>query len=191
MLPPASRADSPVRPRWGLALRRIHAVSALVVVTAIGLGLAMTHLVSDAGLRFDLYQMHKSFGMLALLLVLLRIIVRLGQEAPEPVGSFWQRRLAALVHKGIYLLLLIMPACGWAMVSASPLPVPTVIFGLWILPSALKPDFALYQALKTTHSLLGWTFCALLLLHLAGAVAHWKSGIVSAMWRLRHNEASQ
>ena len=94
------------------------------------------------------------------------------------------------MHKGIYLLLLLMPVCGWAMVSASPLPVPTVVFGLWTLPPILKPDIALYQALRTTHALLGWTFCALLLLHLAGAVVHSKSGIVSAMWRLRRNEAN-
>ncbi len=151
-------------------------------------GLAMNHLINDAGTRFEVYQLHKSVGFIALALTLLRIVSRGVLQArrgvPNPVGALWQRRLAAYVQAGFYLALLAMPMLGWAMVSASPIRIPTQIFGLFALPPLLAPDLALYGWLKSLHRAMGWLLGALLLLHVAGALWHWREGVMGRMWRL-------
>ncbi len=171
-------------PRWGLGLRRVHALSAMVLLVAATLGLAMTHVVRDPGLKFELYQWHKSVGVTVFALLLLRVGLRLRHPSPQGVGTALQRRLAAVTHRAFYVLMLVLPLTGWAMVSASPLPVPTIVFGLFTLPPLLSPDMARYQALKGLHGWLAWGFCFLALVHVAGAAAHWRRGLVSQMWLL-------
>jgi cytochrome b561 len=175
-------------PRWSQPVRIIHAISALVVILALAGGLAMNHLISDAGTRFEVYQLHKSVGFTVLVLTVLRIVSRgvfqLRSGSPPPVGALWQRRLATWVQAGFYLALLAMPVLGWAMVSASPIRIPTQIFGLFTLPPLLPPDLVLYGWLKTLHRALGWLLGVLLLLHVAGTLWHWREGVMGRMWRL-------
>ena len=52
----------------------------------------------------------------------------------------WERRGSAVVHAALYGLLLVLPLLGWAAVSASPLNIPTVLFGA--IPWPHLPGFA-------------------------------------------------
>jgi cytochrome b561 len=162
----------------------MHALGAVAILATLVLGLGMVHLVTESGLRFALYQWHKSCGALVLALMLLRSVFRFRHSAPIPLGAPWQSLLAKVTHFAMYMLLLALPVVGWAMVSASPLPVPTVIFGIWTLPPLLKPDLTLYLALRTLHACLAWGLCGVVVLHIAGAFTHWRGGHVQAMWRL-------
>jgi cytochrome b561 len=171
--------------RWSLAMRRIHALAAIMIVTAAAIGLAMTHLVSDIGLRFELYQWHKSFGFVVLAIMVARWVARLTVTAPVAVGKPWQHMLATLIHWFFYLALIALPLTGWAMVSASPLPVPTVLFGVLTIPNILRPDLALYGQLKALHGWLSWATLLALVLHVAGALLHQRDNILRRMWRLR------
>ena len=126
--------------RWPLTLRRIHAAAAAGVIVAMVIGLAMTHMVADIGLRFELYQWHKSFGFAVLGLMLARWAARLTITAPSGVGGRWQRRLATVLHGFFYVALIALPVTGWCMVSASPVRVPTILFGVLPVPDILGPD---------------------------------------------------
>jgi cytochrome b561 len=172
-------------PRWPLGLRRMHALMALGLAATFGMGVAMTRGGLDAGLRFDLYQLHKSFGIAMLAMLVARAALRLKSRPPSPIGPRWRASAAAAVHAALYACLFALPLVGWAMASTSPLPIPTVVFGLFTLPALLAPDPALHEALKLSHRLLGWTLASLLVAHVAGALTHRGQRLVSRMWTVR------
>ncbi|MFN8830623.1 MAG: cytochrome b [Labrys sp. (in: a-proteobacteria)] len=175
------------RERWPAGLRLVHGVAALVVLTTLGIGLWMTHLLADAGQRFSWTQTHKSLGVLALALFVLRLPIRWTAIAPAGLGDAIRDKAAAVAHLLLYGLLLAVPLSGWAMASTSPLPVPTRVFGLFTLPPIAAPDFALYQTFHALHQSLAWALGALVLVHVAGALTHGaRTGMVlRRMWSLR------
>lgn len=118
--------------------------------------------------------LHKSIGLTALALSLLRLAWRLGHRPPPlprevPV---WQRRLAHGVHWSLYALMIAMPLSGWVFTSASAKPRPTT-FGLFDVPSLpIGPDEALNASVRDAHGLLAWITLLLIALHVAGALKH-------------------
>ena len=125
--------------------------------------------------RFAIYPWHKSFGILVLFLSVGRLAWRLGHRPPpEPPGMpRWQSAASKATHWAFYALMIAMPLLGWAMVSASPLPIPTVLFGVVPWPDLPLPEGEAEAALwKTLHSLGAKVFIALLVLHVAAALKH-------------------
>jgi cytochrome b561 len=126
-------------------------------------------------LGFRLVQLHKSTGLTILLLALARLALRLREGFPplpeHMTGN--ERRLARLTHWGFYALMIGLPLSGWAMVSMSPLGLPTLWFGLFEwphLPLATSKPGA--EAAGGVHEALAFGAIALLLLHVAGALKH-------------------
>lgn len=155
-------------------MRAIHWISAALIAGMIGLGLYMTHADIEAGEAFDLYQWHKSFGFVALALVVIRLIIRMCVNRPSfPRGMRpVEIALAKAAHALFYALLFALPLLGWIMVSASPLPIPTMLFGLAEIPSIAAPNEQLYEAARTAHRLCAWTLAALIVMHIAAALKH-------------------
>lgn len=159
---------------WGWPAKLLHWLVALLVTALLVVGFTMVWLVSELGTKFQLYQTHKSVGLLVLALVLLRLGWRALNPAPRlPEGlAPWERRAAGLTHKGFYLLLIAMPVSGWLMSAASPLVVPTVVFVLFTLPHPIGPDPALFAVLQTVHAVLAVLLVVLLVLHVGAAAKH-------------------
>lgn len=63
---------------------------------------------------------HYWSGIAILVLVALRIIIRLIQGAPEPVGDGLQLKAAKAIHAIFYLLLIAVPATGLLALYVSP-----------------------------------------------------------------------
>ena len=160
---------------WGWPAKLLHWVVAVLVLGLIGVGFTMVWLVSDLGTKFELYQLHKSFGVLVAMLVGLRLVWRgLNPVVPALPDTLqpWERRLAAATHHGFYALLLLMPLTGWITASASPLGVPTVVFGLVELPNPIGPNAALEGAMSVVHGLLAVLLVLALTLHVGAALKH-------------------
>ncbi len=157
----------------------LHWLLALAILGMVFLGGYMSDLPrTDAG-KYPLYQWHKSIGIIILLLSVLRLVWRLMHKVPAMPATtpHWQKWAAKLAHFGLYGLMLGLPLSGWAMVSASPLNIPTVLFGIipWphlpILPDlANKADYAKF--FYETHELLVTLFWFLLAAHVAAALYH-------------------
>jgi cytochrome b561 len=157
-----------------------HWVIAFAILGQIGLGWTMSDLPN--GMRkFELFQLHKSVGLTILLLSLGRVAWRLTHRPPPYAEGVrgWQRRLATTVHVGFYVVMLALPLTGWALVSASPLNIPTELWGVvpWphlpglsTLPGEQKE--AVSGVLSDTHAWLVRLTLALLALHVAGALKH-------------------
>ncbi|MEK0085215.1 cytochrome b [Benzoatithermus flavus] len=160
---------------WGWPTKLLHWVTALAVIGMLGLGFSMVWLVADLGARFRLYQLHKSTGLLVLVLALVRLVWRsLNPVVPELPATMpaWERTAARLTHRGLYAFLLLLPLTGWLMTAVSPLGVPTVVFGLLTLPDPLPPDGRLEGVLQVAHALLAVLLVLLLVLHVGGALRH-------------------
>jgi cytochrome b561 len=161
---------------WGAVAKILHWAMAIGILTMIGCGVAMHwFLDGDIGLKFAVYQFHKSLGFTMLCLAGMRLAWRLAaRETPRPLDGITpaQRRLAEAVHIGLYGCLVAQPLIGWLLASASPLNIPTIVFGLFTLPRLVPGDPVLESRFAVAHSLVGWTLVGLLTLHLAGAVWH-------------------
>ncbi|MBX9932098.1 MAG: cytochrome b [Methylobacterium sp.] len=161
---PAPQAYSPAQKllHWGFAL---------LVFILVPLAIAMTN-VGEGPLQNQLYEWHKSFGLVALCLVLARILVRLSRGAPElEVGiPTWQKRAAGLSHAALYGLILIVPLLGWAGTSACCAPVKL----FWTIPLTLpiSGGMAMGGPILTVHTIAAFALVALVALHVGAALHH-------------------
>lgn len=165
--------------RFGLIAVFLHWLIALLFIAMIAIGLAMTSLALTDPLTFPLYQLHKSIGVTVFGLVGLRLFWRASGTVPtlpEDLTGF-ERLAARLAHWGLYAILIAMPLTGWVIVSASPLGIPTILYGLVKLPHigfiAARPDkAAIEDVASTVHEVLAWCGIALVVLHAGAALRH-------------------
>ncbi|NRG18468.1 cytochrome b [Rhizobiales bacterium] len=156
-----------------------HWTMAVLILALVGLGLYMTGLEQTDPSLYPLYQLHKSLGLTALALAVLRLAWRVINPSPRlpQTMSRIERVAAHLGHAGLYALMLAIPLSGWLMVSASPWGIPTVIFNLFTVPhlpvpEALGDKAAAEAVLKGVHEILGWSLIVLVGLHVAAALKH-------------------
>lgn len=159
-------------PRWSTALIALHWLAGALILELVAHGFIMVHAGLSAAAAFDLYQSHKSIGFAVLALTALRLVLRLGSKAPTPLGPPWERQLARMVQTALYALSLGAICSGWLVVSASPLPIPTRFFGLFVVPDIARPDPALFAAATFAHGIAAWSIAGLAALHVAGALKH-------------------
>lgn len=165
--------------RYALPAILLHWVQAVLVVWLLWLGWTMVDLPKGAE-RSAAYGLHKSLGLLMLMLVVVRIAWR-GLHPVMPVASEgWEARLATLTHRGLYVFLLLAPLAGYLASSFTPYPLK--FFGL-VIPKAGFPDEALNGLFKLGHQCLVWGGAVLIGLHIAGALKHlWlRDGTVQRM----------
>lgn len=131
--------------------------------------------VADVVTKFRLYHWHKSLGFTILALAVLRILwaltsVRPALPAAVPAG---EKQLALGSHILLYLALIILPLTGWAVVSTSPLPIPTWVFGWFVMPSLpLGISLQAQQAWSSLHGFLAYAAVFLAGVHGLAALRH-------------------
>ncbi len=160
--------------RYGWVAIAFHWAIALLVIGQWLLGEAMSEWVSDRNLRFALFQWHKSFGLLILLLAGARILWRLWEPVPRPPVDqpLWQVRLARVVHWALYALILLMPLSGWLRVSTAERQLPIMFFDLFEVPKLMGPNKSLSAIFEEAHEVMASLILVLVLMHVAGALYH-------------------
>jgi cytochrome b561 len=164
---------------WGWVTRLLHWTMAALILFQLGFGLYMTR-VSDLLERFVLTQTHKSWGFVVFLLALARILWRLANPARPPLPATmpaWQLRAAGLSHAALYVLMILMPASGWLMASASPtqdlLQMQNLVFGRYALPDPFVPGVAAIEdAARAVHVTAALCLTLLLAVHAGAALKH-------------------
>lgn len=180
---------------WGWVARLLHwAVAALVLLQFGIAGYILT--LDDLATRFEVAQVHKSWGTVILAVVLLRLGWRLAsRQVPRlrPTMPAWERRLAHGSHAALYVLLVVVPLAGWVYASAAPLQglmgIENQVFGLFALPDPWPDgDEALADAAWLVHRAGALLLLALILLHVAAALKHHlvdRDDVLARMARLR------
>lgn len=157
----------------------LHWAIALLLIANIGLAWWFQNIPKSLT-TFQLMQLHKSTGILILLLSLARLGWRLIHPVPPyPAGlPAWEKAAASAVQWGFYLVMIGMPLTGWIMVSGSKTNIPTVIYGLVPWPhlpfvhGATGAAKSFWHTVGETHGLLAKLAYGLILLHVAAALKH-------------------
>lgn len=157
--------------RYGLVTIANHWLTAVLMIGMVILGLYMADLPKGPA-KGDLVNIHKSVGILVLMLGVLRVVWRSGNRQPAALASLppWQHKTARLLHYVLLALILLLPLSGWMMSSAAGRPVS--FFGQFTLPSLLSENKSLADSLRDVHEALAWTLVAVLTVHVAAALQH-------------------
>jgi cytochrome b561 len=157
----------------------LHWVMALGILALAAIGLVMVHLNIPLRRKFELYQLHKSIGVTILLAALLRMGWRLMHKPPELPAHMPSLEQAAAVggHLILYFFLFALPLTGWALVSASVLGIPTVLYGVIPWPhlpilTTLTDKAPVEAFLKHIHAYGAWTLIAIVAGHAGAALRH-------------------
>lgn len=161
--------------RYSTSLRVLHWLRAVIVLGLLWAGWQMTGMNDEIPSKYELYYpWHKSFGVLAFLLVLTQIAVRLRTpRLPQPLQTLapYERLLSTLVQRAMYGLLVVVPLMGYSMSSTYTQSDGVFFFGVDLPELLPKNDdwFVVFQAL---HKYLAYTLLVLIVLHVAGALKH-------------------
>ncbi len=120
-----------------------------------------------------LINLHLSIGVVILLLVVLRLLWRIGHPVALIADNVpvWQHRGAKATHAMLYFLLVLLPFMGWASASARGWSID--LFGLVPLPRILPSDPALGAQLGGIHVWTSYALLGFVGLHVAAALYHY------------------
>lgn len=166
------------QPRYSLLQRLIHWAVAIIAVGLLAAGLTLGILGFDGakeafGLDATnaLYKYHKTFGVIMLGLMTLRLVLKLMLGRPDynpPLPRF-NMVASSAVHGLLYVSLLVQPVLGWLATASGGFPVQ---FFSSKLPGLIGKDKALSETLYGLHGLVGWLIIALIAIHVGAALMH-------------------
>lgn len=161
--------------RYPTSLRLLHWVRAVIISGLLWAGWHMTGMNDEVASKFELYYpWHKSFGVLAFLLVLTQIALRVRiPDIPQPLETLapYERLLSRLIQRVMYALLVIVPLMGYSMSSTFTMSDGVFFFGV-NLPELLPKNDDWFVVFQLLHKVCAYTLLALIVLHIAGALKH-------------------
>lgn len=167
--------------RYDRIAMTLHWVVAVLIVVGVVAGLAAAN-ADDANVR-ALVDFHKSIGLTALGLIVLRILWRLSHKPPPLPRSYpkLEKTGAHAAHFALYAVMLLLPLTGYIHDSAwrGAATHPIVLFGLIPFPRigfietlGLATKDLVHEAFSAIHTYLGYILYALVALHIGGALKH-------------------
>lgn len=158
--------------KYHISSRILHALMAVLIITLFCVGIFMADFMpQEATYKFQVYALHKSFGVMVLILVFVRIVNRFIHTPPAmPQGLPKIEKFAAhAIHYLLYVLMFLVPLSGYLMSNAYGFPVDFFNIRMPNLISA-QPENGRFFA--ESHEILAFTLIGAVGLHLAGALKH-------------------
>lgn len=170
----------------------MHGLTGLLILIMFGIGWFMAELPKEAPKTaaldlFDLgvytmqfaeamtprtfyFNLHKSLGVTVLLLVFVRLYFRITNPVPAFPATMkaWEVQVADLVHKGLYVLMVVMPLAGIVMAINSKYGL--MWFGIPLVSGLDNKDVR--ELFKEVHETLGAVFITVIVVHIAAAIKH-------------------
>jgi cytochrome b561 len=159
--------------KYALSSRILHWTMSLAIFIAIAIGIYMKNSeFSDIDQKIKIYELHKSFGVVVLLLIFIRIINRFIFKAPPLPNSInkFEIKLAKTTHFLLYVLMLIVPLSGYLMSIYGGFVVK--LFGIQMPHFISQGDFSLAEFFNEAHEILAYSLIFLIILHILGAIKH-------------------
>ena len=158
---------------FGLMSKLLHWSMAILLTGLFVLGLYMTGLDYYDPLYHSLPWWHKSFGLLTLLLLLLRYVWKLINTQPKPLQSHkkWEVTLAHVIQMLFYLLILLIGITGYLISTAKG---KSIEFFNWFDVPALTSGLEEKSAdwVGGIHEILAISLAILVVLHALAALKH-------------------
>lgn len=157
--------------RYGIVAKSLHWIIAILIITAWIVGFYMADLPAKDPSKFKLFDLHKSVGMLILMLVIARLSWRLYDGSPKFYNMNPLLVVAAYtVHYLLYAFMFIQPLSGWAMSSAAGFN-PS-FFGLFTFPGLVAKNPPNAEFWVAVHNSSAMILLTLFILHVGAALAH-------------------
>ncbi|NIY46995.1 cytochrome b [Cedecea colo] len=158
--------------RYGHLSVLIHWLVALTVYGMFGLGLWMVTLGYYDGWYHKAPELHKSIGMLVLLVMVIRVLWRFISPPPPSLTSYTRltRISAVAAHLLLYVLLFAILFSGYLISTADGKPVS--VFGLFDIPATIADAGAQADLAGMLHLWLAWGVVILSVLHGLAALKH-------------------
>lgn len=128
-------------------------------------------LLPKGDLRSQVIGLHKAFGVIVIILAVLRLTWRATHTAPALPATMpaWEQLGAKLGHLALYGLMFALPLSGILMSQSGGRAVS--VFGL-ILPDIIGKDEALHEFFQESHEVLASLLAIVLVVHVAAALRH-------------------
>ena len=168
--------------KYPLAMRALHWSMALLIIGLLALGIYMENIPTESSDKLDPYPWHRAFGVLAFILVAVRLGVRWAsrKRIPDLSAAIPAReRLAAkAVQVFFYGAMIAMPILGYIASSAVPespdfSPLTSIwFFGAELPLAPVEKNYDTTIFLITIHKYLGYAIILALVAHVGGALKH-------------------
>lgn len=160
---------------YGNIARAFHWGMFILLLGMVVVGIYMHDLPADTPEqmlhKFGLYDLHKSFGILILLLVTFRLGWRMINPVPKmpDTMSRIEKSSAHAMHMLLYAVMFAQPLFGWLMSSYGGHPVK--FFGLG-LPALADKDKAMSDIFLEAHEITAMLLVAAFSIHVGAALFH-------------------
>ena len=157
--------------KYHISIRILHWLMALMIISLLIVGFYMKGIDKELFSRGIFYHFHKSFGVVVLFLVAIRIFFRLIKSTPPLPEAIPDKikKLAHRVHYLLYLLMFIMPLSGYLMSNFYGYRVR--LFDVK-MPYLVEKNVELGAFFAKTHQVLGFVFVFVITLHVLGVIKH-------------------
>ena len=161
---------------YGLVHQLLHWTTAALILSMIPLGIYMHELPVGTAAEIEskvwLYSLHKTIGIAALVVALLRIGWAIVQPHPNLIHGGWEALAAKTVHWLLYGAIVAMPIFGWLHHAALDGYAP-----IWFWPIGDSLPFvpkseAVASFFGIAHKVTGIAIVLALVLHIGGALKH-------------------
>ena len=155
-------------PRYSLFTSIMHWLMALLIIALLVMGWYMAQM-PNGDEKYQLMGLHKSLGVLALILICLRVTGRMISKVAAR-GETLLDAIGRLSHLLLYLMMLVMPLSGIIMSWAGGRT--THVFSLFEIPGASEKIPGLASAAHSVHVTVIYGLGALIVLHIAAFFYH-------------------
>ena len=158
------------RDAYGLIARILHWLIFLLVAGMLIGGFSLSYLPSN-GIKSFAISIHKSTGVIILLLMIVRLLWRYYNPQPRDLGESLVLNYAAhVLHIVLYILLFLQPLVGILMSQSYGYPVS--VFGLFELPRIIWESQLLANFFNRVHTVIGVLLTVSIIIHAAAALKH-------------------
>ncbi len=154
---------------YGKGIQALHWIMAILIIAICVIAEIMLDMPKGEE-KWALYDLHKSLGVLAFLLILVRFPWRWFSIIPSALGKAWQNKAAHIVHITLYVLMFLLPVSGLIMSWSGGHDVE--FFGLFTLPNLIIKNEIIHEIGEAIHHLGGLALYILVAGHIAAAFYH-------------------
>ncbi len=156
---------------FGLSSILFHWVTALLIIGLFIMGQILEEMPRGPE-KGELMDLHKSLGMLLLILVFVRLAWRIMQGFPQAANSSatFLNIVSRLWHWALLIIIVAIPVSGFISSDAGFSDVP--FFGLFTFPDIVSFDHQLHEQFEDIHVVLTKIIVPLVLIHVLAAFKH-------------------